>query len=217
MSPADRIVHELNNQLMIILGNTEVVLDELPAGNQRLRTLTLEISEAACQSSELARQLRRSVRDQEGAASSLEITGGGAPAERGAILVIDDEPQIRALTCTMLRLAGFQVLESGNGRDALALAEAQAKPIALVITDVMLPEKNGVDSGADILRAYPGCKIIYISGYSVEALIRRGLLSEGAELLQKPFSKASLINKVRELLQSRETQSSQPQRVEALR
>jgi len=119
------------------------------------------------------------------------------PQQSGVILLIEDEPQVQAVTTRILRAFGYSVITAHNERSALAQAEIYGASIGLVVSDLVLP---GV-SGKDLVRRLRGpcehAQVLYISGYSPEHV---GTLSDGARFLRKPFTAQELLGLVRELL-----------------
>ena len=116
-----------------------------------------------------------------------------------SILIIEDEEQIRGLLAAMLEEAGYHVMCAGNGAEGLRLFEQ--KSFDLVITDIMMPEKDGIETIRELKRESPQMKIIAITGY--RGRFNRLPAAEflGAELtLMKPFTRAELLGKVHELL-----------------
>jgi two-component system cell cycle sensor histidine kinase/response regulator CckA len=129
---------------------------------------------------------------------------------RESILLIEDEPQVRHLAGQLLRNAGYTVLDAENGSQAILFAQQHLGPINLIVTDVIMPGMNGNEAAKALLKTRPQCKVLYISGYTHETIVKRGVLPKDAELLQKPFTQASLTNKVRELLDRRSVDSKRP-------
>ena len=131
-------------------------------------------------------------------------TGDAATAAqtRGTetVLVVEDVPAVRAVTREMLKRYGYNVLEAADGPTALQLAAAYAEPIHLLLTDVVMPEMNGRDLADRIQAARPATRVLFMSGYTDDAVVRHGILQDGIAYLQKPFTPASLATKVREVL-----------------
>ena len=123
------------------------------------------------------------------------------------ILVVEDEEVVRELACRGLREKGYTVLEARNGAKALELLADRSRPIDLVLSDVVMPELGGRDLGHELARREPDLPILYMSGYTGEDVIQRGLLDPEAPFQQKPFSPEGLARKVREMLDSRKGQS----------
>jgi two-component system cell cycle sensor histidine kinase/response regulator CckA len=136
-----------------------------------------------------------------------------APA-RGSetILVIEDEDIVRHLACRALRDHGYAVVEARNGSLALSYMQAHAGTVHLVISDVVMPEMGGREFGLNLAALHPGLPILYMSGYTGEDVVQRGLLDAGAPFQQKPFTPAALASKVRAMLdhRTRRHQSSSP-------
>ena len=120
------------------------------------------------------------------------------PAE--VVLVVEDEPIVRAPICRMLRTLGYFVLEANNGEDALLVMQEYHSPVHLVVTDVMMPEMDGPALVATLRDWYPRMKVLYMSGYSNEYVEARGGEVNGAAFLAKPFSLGALGDRVREIL-----------------
>jgi two-component system, cell cycle sensor histidine kinase and response regulator CckA len=127
-----------------------------------------------------------------------ELRGGNE-----TILVVEDEDVVRMLACRGLRDQGYTVLESRHGRDALDLVEGGRHGIDLVISDVVMPELSGRELGARLAVLQPDLPVLYMSGYTGDDVIQRGLLDPGVPFQQKPFTPESLARKVREMLDGR--------------
>jgi PAS domain S-box-containing protein len=116
------------------------------------------------------------------------------------ILVIEDEEGVRELIRTVLEIAGYQVLTAGSAREALALAETHTGPIHLVVTDVVMPEMSGVEVARRLRALRPALGVLYVSGYTEDDVIRRGVLASSVTFLEKPFTPEDLTAKVRQVL-----------------
>jgi two-component system, cell cycle sensor histidine kinase and response regulator CckA len=122
------------------------------------------------------------------------------------LLVVEDEPSLRHLAEGVLNAQGYNVLTAPNGQDALRVAaEHPGKPIALVITDVIMPRMGGKAMAEWLQATFPDIKILFTSGYTDDAIAHHGALEEGIEFLPKPYTPATLARKVRELLDARPT------------
>lgn len=119
------------------------------------------------------------------------------------ILLVEDESGVRSLATQILISNGYHVLEAGNGQEALAAIEQSAREIELVITDVVMPGMGGRQLIERIRDRLPDAKVLFMSGYTEDAIVRHGILSSEAEFLQKPFTATALKAKVREILDSR--------------
>jgi PAS domain S-box-containing protein len=156
------------------------------------------------------------VRSDVGVGTTFEIylpqaEGQGAAAEElplvterpvGAetLLLVEDEATVRELVLELLQREGYTVLVAGHGEEALAVAARHAGPIHLLVTDVVMPGMSGGELASRFLAARPGMRVLYISGYSDDAIVRAGVSHADSAFLQKPFSYEAFAGKVRELL-----------------
>jgi len=115
------------------------------------------------------------------------------------VLVVDDEPEIRALVAKILRREKYNVIEAGNARQALAAVPMHEGSIQLLVTDVMLGDLTGPELARQLHENLPDLKVLYISGFSGSEPVPGGA-QPGAQFLQKPFTLAALLSKVRDLL-----------------
>jgi CheY-like chemotaxis protein len=122
------------------------------------------------------------------------------PTGKGTILLVEDEDMVRQLSGNVLRQHGYTVHEARHGLEALDLAAEELEGVDLTVTDVVMPEMNGRDLAQQLLGRKPSMKVLYVSGYTDNAVLRNGLLEPGAAFLEKPFSPDSLAQKVHELL-----------------
>jgi len=118
------------------------------------------------------------------------------------ILVVDDREQIVSICKRGLESFGYTVLTAMSPAEALDVARSSKEDIHLIITDVVLPEMNGRELAKEISSIKPEARVLYISGYTANAIAHRGILAPGINFLQKPFSPIELANKVREVLDS---------------
>jgi PAS domain S-box-containing protein len=116
------------------------------------------------------------------------------------ILVAEDEEMVRKLAVQVLVMHGYQVLEAANGGAALLICERHKEPIHLLITDVIMPEMSGRELADRLAQLRPEMKVLYMSGYTDNAIVHQGVLDEGANFIQKPFPTNALSRKVREVL-----------------
>ncbi|MFA7330894.1 MAG: ATP-binding protein [Candidatus Delongbacteria bacterium] len=125
-----------------------------------------------------------------------------AALQRGTetLLVVEDEPAVRRMTVDSLKRQGYTVHEAGNGRIALDLVRRLGSDIDLVVSDVVMPEMGGVEFVSELRQFLPRMPVLFLSGYSEEAIRRQGELQSDARLLQKPFDLHDLHSQVRELL-----------------
>jgi PAS domain S-box-containing protein len=112
------------------------------------------------------------------------------------VLLAEDDPAVRRLAARILSTKGYTVIESENVADALQRAKDYAKPIDLVLTDVIMPEMKGPEVYGAIRHHHPEARVLYMSGYTDEVIVHQGVLKEGVAYIQKPFSVQELLNKV---------------------
>ena len=131
--------------------------------------------------------------------------GPAAPAPGGSetVLVAEDEEAVRHLVGRVLRGRGYRVLEAANAEAAIELAGATGQPIDLLVSDLVMPGLGGQGLAARLSAARPGLRVLFITGYAVEAVERQGQLPAGHGLLEKPFTADQLARKVREALARR--------------
>jgi two-component system cell cycle sensor histidine kinase/response regulator CckA len=124
------------------------------------------------------------------------------PSLRGdeTVLVVEDEDGVRELLWKVLTEHGHTVLEARHGRDALAVASGYDHPIQLVVTDVVMPGMGAGQLVDELLVARPDLKVLYISGYTDDEVMRRGITRSGAAFIRKPFTSVELMQRVREIL-----------------
>ncbi len=118
------------------------------------------------------------------------------------ILLVEDETSLRTLTRNLLELSGYTVLEANNGNDAIHISQQHTGPLQLLLTDVVMPGMNGRVLAGHITTQRPPIKVVYMSGYTGQAVGAHGALEEGSFFLQKPFSRDGLVSKVRQALDS---------------
>ncbi|HYH82159.1 MAG TPA: PAS domain S-box protein, partial [Longimicrobium sp.] len=118
----------------------------------------------------------------------------------GTVLLMEDEPDVRAMVARILRRAGFEVIEARSPEDALGLAALHAGEINLVLSDVVMPRVGGPALVQQIRKGFPDLRVLYMSGYTDEALLHHGVLNSGVELIEKPFSPDQLVRRVRGMM-----------------
>lgn len=117
------------------------------------------------------------------------------------ILLIEDEELVRSLVRDLLKNCGYKVLVAANAAEAFAACKQQGKkPIHLLVADVVMPDKSGPELAGELSGIYPKMKVLYISGYTDDAVMHHGILNSDINFLQKPFTAESLAAKVREVL-----------------
>lgn len=116
------------------------------------------------------------------------------------ILLVEDEDSVRALSRHILESCGYIVLEASDGMEAVKVAEVHHETIHLVVTDVVMPLLGGRQLAERLETMRPGLKVLFLSGYTDDAVVRHGILQADVAFLQKPFSPTALAQKVREVL-----------------
>jgi two-component system cell cycle sensor histidine kinase/response regulator CckA len=119
------------------------------------------------------------------------------------VLIVEDEDGVRALARLILRKNGYNVLEACEGGEALLICERSKGKIDLMVTDVVMPNMSGTELVQRLATIQPEMKVLYLSGYTDDAIMHHGALESGTPFLQKPFSPDELSRKVRELLDAR--------------
>jgi CheY-like chemotaxis protein len=134
----------------------------------------------------------------------------GAPAADAAqiecgnetVLLVEDAEMVRDFAKSVLTQNGYTILEARDGQEALQVCQDHSGPIHLLLTDVVMPGMSGRDLAEQIALLRPGIKILYMSGYTDDAIVHHGLLGPDIAFLQKPFSTTGLVHKLREVLDS---------------
>lgn len=126
------------------------------------------------------------------------VTGDGSKT----ILLVEDEDMVRALLQQVLREHGYEVLEARNGSEALRLFDQRRGPIDMLLADVVMPGLNGRQLAERLSLAWPGMKVLFISGYLDDMVTLKGVMESGTPFLPKPLDPEVLLEKVRQVLQS---------------
>ena len=134
-------------------------------------------------------------------ASVSAMTEVDPPRGHGTILLVEDENFLREVTCEILESSGYRVLKARNATEAAKVFHQYKTVVNLLLTDVVLPGKNGRDLANELRLISPGLKTIFISGYPENAVTQHGLSEDGMFYLPKPFSLQSLTRKVRQVLE----------------
>src|SRR5713226_8110807 len=147
----------------------------------------------------------------EAAAESPRYVEQSEEVPRGAetILVVEDDTSLREVTCEFLQDSGYTVIAAESPEEALHLVESRSGPIDFLLTDVIMPKMNGRELATRLLKARPGIKVLYVSGYA-DGIVRDGVhgpLEEGLAFLQKPYTRQGLTRKIREILDSQRVES----------
>lgn|GEM_PF-731830 len=144
----------------------------------------------------------KAVIEEEAPVSARPGNGGQSAGKRGTILLVEDEPGVRRLVRRMLVERGYRVVEAADGEEALTLCRELRPPADLVLTDIVMPNLNGADLAGELRRAHPDVRILFMTGYTDEAIRDYGV-APAAEILRKPFLAETLEQRVRELLERR--------------
>ena len=134
------------------------------------------------------------------------VPTGGAET----VLLAEDEETVRRLARRVLERGGYTVLEASDGEEALRVAESYRGPIHLLVTDVVMPRLGGRDLAARLLARRPGLRVLYVSGYTEEAVQRHGVLDPGTGFVEKPFTADLLAERVRRALDEPPSSSAPP-------
>jgi CheY-like chemotaxis protein len=137
--------------------------------------------------------------------TEAEETAGSAMPEgledgTETVLVVEDEHAVRELTRRFLELRGYRVLEAGNGPEALRISRGHNGTIHIMVTDVVMPKMSGREVALQLASERPQMKVLYMSGHTEESIVDHGVLRQGVEFLQKPFSQKELVRRVRNIL-----------------
>jgi signal transduction histidine kinase/FixJ family two-component response regulator len=134
----------------------------------------------------------------------LETAIGTTAMPKGTetVLLVEDEEQVRGILTDMLESQGYHVVVASDGNEALNIASLHDGTIHLLLTDVVMPQMSGRQLAEHAAAIRPEMKILYMSGYTDDAIVRHGLLDEKLNFLQKPFDSAAVARKVREVLDS---------------
>jgi PAS domain S-box-containing protein len=124
------------------------------------------------------------------------------PRGSETVLVVEDDPLVREVTVRSLRTGGYRVLVAADGRDALDVAAGE-QDMRLLVTDVVMPGMSGREVADELCPRHPGLRVLYVSGYTQDAIAQRGVLESGVEFLPKPFTASSLLERVRAVLDTR--------------
>jgi len=132
----------------------------------------------------------------------VEKSGEGDRKRTGTetILLVEDEPQLRELTRSVLQARGYEVVEAKNSAEAEQLAEKYGAKIHLLLTDVIMPGISGRELAKRLSAQRPALRVLYMSGYTYNVIAQGGTLERGVAFLQKPFTPRVLVEKVREVL-----------------
>jgi two-component system cell cycle sensor histidine kinase/response regulator CckA len=127
------------------------------------------------------------------------------------ILIVDDEPEVRAVAREMLQFKGYTTLDTGDPMLALRIVRTESQPIHLVLTDVVMPLMNGRELVDQIHAISPAIKVLYMSAFSTETIVDYGIrIAPGEPFVLKPFTMESLVSAVRAVLDYRSPFGKRP-------
>lgn len=129
-----------------------------------------------------------------------EKVSDGIPRGSETVLVVEDEETVRKLTVQILKKQGYKVLEAPQSGDALLVCEQYKEPIHLILTDVVMPRMSGPEFIDRLGQVRQDFKVLYMSGYTNEAVVHHGVREREMAFIQKPFTLEGLARKVREVL-----------------
>ncbi len=138
--------------------------------------------------------------DMQPSASGGSSTPSTRPTGSETVLLVEDEDAVRALTSQNHRNCGYTVMEATDGAQGIRIVEEQARRIDLLVTDIVLPILGGREVANRLADLRANAKVLYLSGYTDDAVVRHGILESDVAFLEKPFTPASLIRKVRDVL-----------------
>ncbi|MBI4458968.1 MAG: response regulator, partial [Acidobacteria bacterium] len=133
--------------------------------------------------------------------AEAEQTSASSLKGEETVLVVEDEEMLRELTCEFLQDSGYTVLAAGNGAEAIEISKRRQGPIHLLVTDAVMPGMSGRELAQRLESQRPDMKVLYVSGYTDDVVLRNGLLQPGTAFLQKPFTQNALTHKVRAVLE----------------
>jgi PAS domain S-box-containing protein len=128
------------------------------------------------------------------------VPQAAAPQGTETVLLVEDEGTVRSVAREVLQMVGYTVLEAATGEEALQQSTLHDSPIHLLVTDVVMPGMSGRELAERLTIDYPALGVLYLSGYTDEAIAHHGVLEAGIELLHKPFTPDALARRVREVL-----------------
>jgi PAS domain S-box-containing protein len=140
---------------------------------------------------------------EEGATEETTESPCEGPAGKRTILLVEDEDMVRELAAEVFRGNGFTVLDAPNGLSALEISDRHDGPIDLMVTDMVMPGMSGIELARKVTASRPGMPVLFMSGYSEDAMNHIGQVNGGGAFLQKPITPTNLTRKAREVLSAR--------------
>jgi len=133
---------------------------------------------------------------------TVTVVEAATPRGMETILLVEDEDVVRGLARKILEQAGYNVIEAMLGKEAVRLCIEEAPKIDMLLTDVVMPETSGKEVADRLTELLPGLKVLFMSGYTDEAIVHHGVLDSNIEFIQKPFTPSAVSKKAREVLDS---------------
>jgi two-component system, cell cycle sensor histidine kinase and response regulator CckA len=124
------------------------------------------------------------------------------PKATETVLLVEDAEVVRNVGREILETGGYRVIDAANGRDALLTCEQSTEPIHLLLTDVVMPEMSGHELANQLVSLYPNMRVLYMSGYTEAEIVHHGVLNDGINFIEKPFTPDALALKVRQVLEA---------------
>ncbi len=143
--------------------------------------------------------------DDEIPAATIEIEHPENLKGKETVLVVEDEEDVRELICETLRNFRYHVLAAANGKLAESMIETYHQQIHLLVTDVVMPQMGGRELAVKMSETHPETKVLFISGYTNNAIVHKGILDTKTLFLQKPFTPSELLKKIRRILDNKES------------
>ena len=198
---------DFSNLLTVITSRGELARRQAGADEAQTRHLD-ELLGAAERATALTQQLlafsrRQALGSPAEALRAAPAAPGATPRGSETILLVEHHQAVRLVEREILEDLGYLVLEASQGEDALLLQKRYARPVHLVVTDVVMPDMSGPDLARRLARAWPETQVLFVSGQCTDDTAPDGVLAPGASFLQKPFSHDALARKVREALGDR--------------
>ena len=122
------------------------------------------------------------------------------PNDGQIILLVEDEPSVQLLEKRILESGKYNVIAAGSAEEALEIMASHTGPLDMLVTDVVMPGKNGRELAEELRRQRPDLRVLFMSGYTPDEVLREGVEADAAQFLQKPFTPSDLLRKVREIL-----------------
>ena len=144
--------------------------------------------------------MKRSAPQQQQNSSTPDDIGFDGPNGSERILIVDDEPVVLRLCCSILSRQGYEVSSAPSGEDAIKLCGATKKDFNLLLSDIIMPKLKGTDLAERIVKMYPGIRVLYMSGFDGREIPEYDSLRRRAKLIPKPFTPKDLLVAVREAL-----------------